>query len=237
MEHLIIRINALHFTQPLNTSDFARLICHVSPEKRARIARFWFWQDAHRALYGELLARFSIHQSLARPMDTIAFETTDKGKPFLSGEPGFHFNLSHSGDWVLCATADSPIGVDVERIKSLVPGTLAEVFTSDEHEVYERLPEGHRVSFFYALWTIKESYAKATGLGLQLRFRYLTVLMINDDDIQIQRYCEFDRKVRARTFKLDSDHPAAICVFKEGLAPLPLQVNSWEAEEFIQQIT
>ncbi|WP_176212651.1 hypothetical protein [Clostridium acidisoli] len=31
----------------------------------------------------------------------------------------FCFNISHSGDYVLCGGVDSPIGIDVEEVKHI----------------------------------------------------------------------------------------------------------------------
>ncbi len=52
------------------------------------------------------------------PAPTIACETSREGKPRLSGHPSIHFNLSHSGPWVLCAVHGGPVGIDVEEVRS-----------------------------------------------------------------------------------------------------------------------
>ncbi len=229
-----LRLNAVHFTQPLSPADYARLLRRVSPERQARIGRFRFWQDAHRSLFAELLARFMVYQALALPLDDIAFATTGKGKPFLPEVPGFHFNLSHSGDWILCATADSPVGVDVERIQPLAADAMAELFTLDERRVYEALPDLERQAFFYALWTIKESYVKAIGDGLQLDFRDLTVRLSTTQGAGIQ-VNDIDQNVRIMTRTMAPGYPAAVCAFQNERDGPPLQVSCWEAKDLVRQ--
>lgn len=43
---------------------------------------------------------------------------TSEGKPYFAGHEA-EFSLSHSGEWVVCALSDAPVGVDVERIRSV----------------------------------------------------------------------------------------------------------------------
>ena len=39
----------------------------------------------------------------------------ENGKPSFRDHPEIHFSLSHSGDYVMCAISDSPIGCDIEK--------------------------------------------------------------------------------------------------------------------------
>ena len=43
---------------------------------------------------------------------------SDFGKPYLNSQP-YKFNVSHSGDWVVCSVGNSKIGVDIEEIKNI----------------------------------------------------------------------------------------------------------------------
>ena len=38
----------------------------------------------------------------------------EHGKPFLSYRPSLHYNISHSGDYVVCLLADQEVGIDVQ---------------------------------------------------------------------------------------------------------------------------
>jgi 4'-phosphopantetheinyl transferase len=33
--------------------------------------------------------------------------------------PYFHFNISQSGNWVVCATDNHPVGIDIEQIQPI----------------------------------------------------------------------------------------------------------------------
>lgn len=88
----------------------------------------------------------------------------EHGKPALPKEFGLYFNLSHSGDYVLCAVADREIGADIQRHEKYEE-RLAERFFHSEELAYLRESED-RERCFYDLWCLKESCIKCTGRGL-----------------------------------------------------------------------
>jgi 4'-phosphopantetheinyl transferase len=74
-----------------------------------------------------------------------------------------HYNLSHSGDWIVLAIATLPIGADVEFIDDAFPfqDILEDNFSRTEAKYIGTSPER-----FFTLWTRKEATLKATGQGL-----------------------------------------------------------------------
>ena len=103
----------------------------------------------------------------------FAIAKNGSGKPYLLDED-VSFNISHSGDAVICGVAGgkTDIGVDVEYIRKYNPAVFTRYFSdrerrwaderfgvlSDEDEIYTRL------------WTLKESYVKMTGTGISDKF-------------------------------------------------------------------
>ena len=116
---------------PMNPSLFESLLCVVSEERRQRVKRFLRHEDACRSVVGEALARRCIGQREKVSPQSISFTYNEHGKPGLALPCTIHFNVSHSGKWVVCAVDDRPIGADVERIhdvdddisKRFLPGT------------------------------------------------------------------------------------------------------------------
>ena len=90
---------------------------------------------------------------------------TEGGKPCFKNCPGKHFNLSHSGEYVLCALSNVPVGVDIEIIHPRNEGLPAYTFKGADYERYLAL--GGDWSAFYTLWTEVESIIKYTGEGLK----------------------------------------------------------------------
>jgi len=82
---------------------------------------------------------------------------------------GLHFNAAHAAGLVALAVARAPdLGVDVESvIDGRTPLAVASrYFDADEVRDLESLPAAEKRRRFYALWTLKESWLKATGRGL-----------------------------------------------------------------------
>ena len=103
------------------------------------------------------------------------FSVNAHGKPAIERaseqDCGLHFNLSNSLGLVVCLVAeDVEVGVDVEpferaeQILKLAP----KVFSAAEQAQLAMLHEAEKLDRALSLWTLKESYIKARGMGLSL---------------------------------------------------------------------
>lgn len=111
---------------------------------------------------------------------SVQFQVNEHGKMSIAEYSDFYFNLSHSGDYAVCAVADQPVGIDIEKIRGRKEAQLQRlirhVCTEEEKERLmcfdgERLEEE-----FVRIWTKKESYTKAMGMGLQIPFHEVNTL-------------------------------------------------------------
>ena len=129
---------------------------------------------ATRALVRSALSRYRP----ARPADW-RFARNAYGKPRTAPACGLAFNLSNSPRLVVCLVArEAAVGVDTEpferaaEIAELAP----EVFSPLELAEFKLLDGRARLERALSLWTLKESYIKARGMGLALpldRFSFL----------------------------------------------------------------
>jgi 4'-phosphopantetheinyl transferase len=143
----------------------------LSEDERARLERFKF--DRHRR---EFLATRALQRSALSTYAEIApgawrFEVGKHGKPSTEQAAGLNFNLSNSLGLVVCAVSHGlEIGVDVEPYTRA--GTIEEVaerfFSARELEQLEPLRGEERRERGLTLWTLKEAYMKARGLGMAL---------------------------------------------------------------------
>lgn len=134
----------------------------ISKEKRERCLQFQFQQDALRVLYGELMIRYFLCHQLSYKNEEISFYQNRQGKPFIQNAP-IHFNLSHSGDFVVCATSAQEIGVDIEQIRPIDLQLAKRYFHPNEYRDLFLQEEKQRLDYFFSLWTLKESYLKWRG--------------------------------------------------------------------------
>lgn len=86
------------------------------------------------------------------------------GKPFLRF-PGLYFSLAHSESLSVCAIADSPLGVDVQKRRKMNPALVRRFFSQSEQRF---LLDGEREDdAFSMIWSLKEAFLKADGSGLR----------------------------------------------------------------------
>ncbi|MBP2707753.1 4'-phosphopantetheinyl transferase superfamily protein [Microbispora sp. RL4-1S] len=146
----------------------------LSEAERRRAMRFAAPGERRRYVVAHAALRTLLGRLCGVPPERLAFGAEDGGRPRLDPsclppgdrKPPPDFNLSHSGDWALVAVAPpgERVGVDVERIRADL----------DHDELARRMyqpEEAARVSRaglgeYFRLWTAKEAYVKATGVGL-----------------------------------------------------------------------
>jgi 4'-phosphopantetheinyl transferase len=148
----------------------------LSDQERQRWQRFVFPQDRLRFLQARALVRNVLARYLALTPAQLEFTRNAHGKPQLQLPaatllPLVQFNLSHTqGLLVLAVTVDAAIGVDVESVTRKVDMlTLAErFFSASEFTMLQQCAASELRERFFRLWTLKEAYVKACGLGLQM---------------------------------------------------------------------
>ncbi|MFC0212046.1 4'-phosphopantetheinyl transferase family protein [Paenibacillus chartarius] len=170
-----VSLLAVSLSPNRNYDEFDKLLEAASPEKKAKAAAFRCRDDAWRTLVGEALARTAVGERLGIAPNRIEFGSSAYGKPYVVGAPELHFNVSHSGSWVVCAVARQPVGVDVERMQPVDLSVAHRFFSRQEQrDLADKLPH-EQEEYFYDLWTLKESYIKCHGHGLSLRLDSFTV--------------------------------------------------------------
>ena len=85
------------------------------------------------------------------------------GKPYIL-DTDVQFNLSHSGDMVMCAVCEGPVGTDIEKMRPVSRRVPPRIMSAEEKRIYDK--SGDKDAMFFAVWTLKEAYIKYTGRGL-----------------------------------------------------------------------
>ena len=95
-----------------------------------------------------------------------------RGKPEFAWSEDYDtmcfFNLSHSGNYVICAMADFEVGADVQRRTRVRGSVLRQFFSKQERMFVEACGEDEvlRERAFSQVWTRKEAETKLTGRGI-----------------------------------------------------------------------
>lgn len=158
----IWRINIRQNLSSLN--QFKELL---NPAELVRAGKYLQKKDHDRFIVSRGAQRIILCRYLNIPPEEIAFVLGDNKKPYLFSEDGnlLHYNVSHSGDWVVLAIATSQVGTDVEfideafKFQDILPDNF-----SKEEAAY--INQENSTETFFTLWTRKEAILKATGQGL-----------------------------------------------------------------------
>ena len=88
------------------------------------------------------------------------------GKPSLAEHPEIHYNLSHAEGIAACMVSDRECGIDCENVRDFRPNVMKRAFSEKEREMVEKAAESEKNLLFFRLWTLKEAYVKALGIGI-----------------------------------------------------------------------
>jgi 4'-phosphopantetheinyl transferase len=141
-----------------------------------KLLRFHQQKDRQRFITSHGVLRFLLGKYLKLSPDKIQFVTDQNKKPLLNANDDLHFNIAHSGDWILIAISDSAIGIDLEKIDKDFSyyEILSLNFSKEEIEFINNSDQPK--NNFYLLWTRKEALMKATAKGIDDKLIFISTL-------------------------------------------------------------
>ena len=145
----------------------------LDAREQVRHARLLRRADRRRDLAARALVRTVLSRYLPAAPEAWVFGADAQGRPRIvapQGLPPIEFNIAHSGERVVLGiAAGRSLGVDVEYTRRRADTvSLERYFAPAERAALAALPAGQRRRRFFELWTLKEAYLKARGLGLRL---------------------------------------------------------------------
>jgi 4'-phosphopantetheinyl transferase len=161
----------------------------LSEDELAQWQTFRF--DRHRREYltTRILVRTALSHYHPLAPEAWRFQINTHGKPTIDPDCGLHFNLSNSPGLVVCLIAQGvEVGVDAEPIgrAEKIAEIALEVFSSLELAQLEVLPGPEKLDRALSLWTLKEAYLKARGVGLSLPLNKFSFLFGGVEGIRVE---------------------------------------------------
>ena len=192
----------------------------LSDEERDREQRFHFETDRRRFRVTRALVRTTLSLYVSVDPRAWCFVPGEFGKPAISNPEAIAqqlaFNVSHTAGLIALVVARGHhVGVDVESMSR--PALLEEAvqfFAAAEIRDLEALTPAGRERRFFELWTLKESYIKASGRGLshpldEFAFRFddhdRIRLEVEGDELEQRRWCFWQMQI-------EHEWMAALCV-------------------------
>jgi 4'-phosphopantetheinyl transferase len=213
-------------TDPSLLEEYRALL---TDHERAREQRFYFPDGRKQYMLTRALVRTTLSRFAPIAPGDWSFADTEYGRPEITtSHPairGLVFNVSHTKDCiVLAVTRDRALGVDVESLQKSRAGLdlATRVFTPREVAFMRALPDTRHPEHFLELWTLKEAYIKARGMGLSLAPERFGFELADDSTLSI--YLDADLNDAAdrwwfQQWRLTDDHILALCCERQSTAP------------------
>ncbi|MGN0355088.1 MAG: 4'-phosphopantetheinyl transferase family protein, partial [Muricoprocola sp.] len=167
-----------------DTSFYEKAWSEVTEKRREKAASIRNEKDRKLSVGVEWLLLDSL-QKMGIDKKKITFCYGSNGKPYIEGKEKLYFNLSHSGEKMMCAVSDREIGCDIEKIKDCRMRVAEHFFCESEYEwIQKQKTEEEKREMFFRFWTLKESFMKATGLGMRLPLKNFEI-QIREDGVSV----------------------------------------------------
>lgn len=153
-----------------------------------RVAHFHLDEHRRRFMVARGLLRVILGCYLNIGAETLRFSYGPYGKPALASDDSLNFSLSHSDGLALLAFArERRIGIDLEHIRTDIryQQIAKRFFSVGENAELMSLRPDIRLEAFFACWTRKEAYLKATGEGLAHSLSRIVVSCAPDEPVEI----------------------------------------------------
>jgi 4'-phosphopantetheinyl transferase len=199
-----------------------------------QMSRFVFERRRHEYLVTRALAQWVLARWTGRRPGDVPFRRSEYGRPVLDLSSNVHFNLTNTEDLVAClVTSGREVGVDAEPLSRAddILRIAESVFAPREREMLVQLAAPNRHRRAVELWTCKEAYMKARGLGLSLppdQFQVdhrdgKPVLSLGEVDDDGARW-------ELNTYAIDG-HLVSTCIERVGSGPCALELRRTNLEE------
>lgn len=195
----------------------------LSKEEQEKQKKFYFNKDRHLYLVSHALVRTTLSCYTGIDPRKLEFMQNSYGRPEISARGKIiplKFNLSHTDGLVACAVVlKEEIGVDVETINRSenIMKIADRFFAVQEKNDLNMINSNDKKKRFIDYWTLKESYAKAKGMGLYMPFEKFNFHISDSDPITVSFDPELDDNPEQWQFILlepVSDYRVALSVSK-----------------------
>ncbi|MEO7433340.1 MAG: 4'-phosphopantetheinyl transferase superfamily protein [Dokdonella sp.] len=191
----------------------------LSPDEAERFARFATEPLRHEYLLTRALCRLGLSRYDGRAPSEWRFSANEHGRPQIDspGAPiNLRFNLSNARSIVAAIFVRGiDAGVDVEHTArdSHIDEIAQRYFSSTEFASFQRLPPPLRRERFFALWTLKESYVKARGIGLSVGLQHFSFDLDRPPPLRVAFDAMVDDSEAAWQFGVAQPDPAHCMAF------------------------
>jgi 4'-phosphopantetheinyl transferase len=190
----------------------------LSDEELKKVDRFRFPHLKRQYIVFHATLRKMLAHYLGITEDAIIFKNGIYGKPAVAehiNPYNLQFSMSRSSETgVYAFMLNNEVGVDIEQIKPIsdMENIVKRHFSENEKHIFEGLDHNERISWFYTVWTRKESLLKAVGTGLYIPLENIDVADVDNIKIDSDLYGKDEHSLNLADFTAFPEFKSAICV-------------------------
>lgn len=146
-----IQVWLARMERPLTEQEYGDMMALLPDARRERLEKLP--KEKHQeVLCAYLLLRMALWEQRGW-RDLPRIEVDELGKPFFPDHPDTHFSLSHTAGAAAAALADTPVGVDIERVRTVSVRAM------------ERIAGVRTEAAFFRSWVRREAVSSAPAAG------------------------------------------------------------------------
>lgn len=205
MEIYAVNIESLNkFNFDYNTYN------HIISEQTLEKANSYkHYKDSVRTIIGELLIHYLYIQNHKESYSSLVILRNQYGKPYCNNK-AFHFNVSHTGNWVVCIIDTKQVGIDIELMTDIDYEALISLFHPSESQQLKQTT--NKKEYFFKLWTIKESVIKNIGKGLSIPLNSFSICLGQDGiSVHFEEEKFNSDEYRVKIYNFQQNYKLAAC--------------------------
>lgn len=200
----MIKTYIINIRQFEEETFFNETLQNISPYRRNKIALLKNESDKRRGLGASVALDKALRDYGLKERD-MEYELGERGKPFLRHYPEIHFSISHSKDYAICSIGNEELGNDIEWVRNGKENVAKRFFAAEELEWIEKAPDyGEKDRRLFQIWTIKESFLKATGFGISFPLKDFAAVITEDGKVLI-RHAVNDKTYYIKEYMIPAD--------------------------------
>ena len=200
------------------TFSYEEIYNKVSSYRKSKVDKLKFEDDKWLSLGAEFLLIQGLEE-LDIDYSKIEIGFVENNKPVLMNCPqNLYFNLSHSGKMAMCVISNCEVGCDIQMMsdKENYLEIAERFFHPEEIQFLQNSKEEEKRELFYRIWTLKESFIKATGKGFRTPLKDFRISLENDNP-QVYINGKLEEKYQLEEKQVEnSNYKSAVCWCQEN---------------------
>ncbi len=205
---IYIYIVAMNIIQNRLDEYISCFMNYIPKEKQLKLMRIKRREIILHSVCGQILLDYCLRTYFDKRYEDVEFGYGKWGKPYIKNMNNFFYNISHSGDWVVCAVGHKELGIDIEKIKDVKENISSKYFSEKEEYYLKNCYD--RSDYIFRIWVLKEAYVKYLGKGLLFPLKNISFSVPEESMLDSVMY-----NINFKEYLIDKRYRMAACTIEK----------------------